>query len=321
MPTSVQFRKARRQQCKAAIMIEGLSGKGKSGLAIAIAMALANKDASKIYIIDTENRSIDLYVGLTLHTGDKILDDSLNTANLTVEDGFNPRSYAALRDAAIAQGGTVVIMDSISHAWQYKGGILDMVSTINNKGYQNKYAAWGDKEVAAEKACLMDLIRNDKVHIITTVRVKEKMEIVPDENGKNTIKSLGEQQIQMPDLKYEPDLVLSMVAPGNDDPPRPPKVKVVKSRYAILKPDEEYAMTSEMLEQLRAYLAEGADPAELLEKQRQDIIAAIKEFINEDKDRRAPMWEAIKENAGHKGTKLNDLSLKELKPMFGMLVS
>ena len=52
-----QFRKATRVQCKLSCAIEGLSGSGKSGLALAIARAFADWD--KIYAVDTENKSLD----------------------------------------------------------------------------------------------------------------------------------------------------------------------------------------------------------------------------------------------------------------------
>ena len=63
----LSFRDATRQQAKASILIEGLSGRGKSGLALMLAYALAGKDWTKVYAIDTENRSLDLFEGLTMN--------------------------------------------------------------------------------------------------------------------------------------------------------------------------------------------------------------------------------------------------------------
>ena len=57
---ATQFRKAQRQKVKASIMIEGLQGSGKSGLALAIASVLASSQ-DKIFAIDTENKSLDLF--------------------------------------------------------------------------------------------------------------------------------------------------------------------------------------------------------------------------------------------------------------------
>ena len=55
-----QFQEATREQSKASILIEGLSGKGKSGLALILAYYLAGEDWSKVFDIDTENNSVNL---------------------------------------------------------------------------------------------------------------------------------------------------------------------------------------------------------------------------------------------------------------------
>ena len=61
-----QFEEATREQSKASILIEGLSGKGKSGLALLLGYYLAGKDFSKVFDIDTENNSVNLFVGIEL---------------------------------------------------------------------------------------------------------------------------------------------------------------------------------------------------------------------------------------------------------------
>lgn len=319
MPTPQKFRTAQRLQCKASIQLQGLSGKGKSGAALAIADALAQHDWPSIYCIDTENRSLDLYAGLLLHTGEHV--GPFNVVDLTAEDGFRPSDYASLRELAIANGAKVVIMDSISHMWQYKGGVLDMVSTITAKlPSGNKYVAWGDKDVVAEKNKIFDLIRSRFVHTITTVRVKEKMEITKNDEGRSELKSLGEQQLQMPDLKYEPDLVLTMLTPGDGDKRRPPRVQVAKSRYAIFKTDEEYELSEKILAQLREYLEEGTSPEELLQKQHADYIQGVTDYLKADPARQ-PMWKLLKEQAGLGDTKLSEIPLPTLKILFGQLVN
>ena len=78
------FRKAARQKLTASIMIEGLQGSGKSGLALLIARALTD-DWNKIYAIDTENRSLDLFEGIKMNTGDPF--GEFNKVDLTIEDG------------------------------------------------------------------------------------------------------------------------------------------------------------------------------------------------------------------------------------------
>ena len=133
------------------------------------------------------------------------------------------------------------------------------------------------------------------------------------------MESLGEQQIQQADLKYEPDLVLHMIHAGNGTTVHP-KAEVIKSRYAILQTGETYEFTPELCIQLRVYLEEGADPQELLEAQRQDYVTAIKEHLDNHPNARA-IWGVMKDDAGFKETKLDDIPLTPLKQLFTNLTT
>ena len=315
------FETAKREQCKASILVEGLSGRGKSGLALILGYGLAGKDWTKVFHIDTENNSAKLFAGIDSSLGNAF--DGFKVGNLTEDVGFKPSNYIAFRESAKRAGAKVVIKDSISHAWQYKGGILDLVAiakTKNTHYAKDKYAAWGDEEVVKEKNELIQLIRDKDVHIITTVRVKEKMEYVPGVDG-NTLKSMGDQQIQQADLKYEPDLVLHMLKPGSakNGVITHPVAKVTKSRYAILEVDQEYEFTPALIDQIRSYLEEGADPKEILEHQRQDYIKAVKETLD-NKPGLKPIWLVLKKDAGHDKTKLEDMPLDILKGLFIKLI-
>ena len=308
-----KFRKVERQKVKASIMIEGLQGTGKSGLALAIAKVLS-KDWSKIYAIDTENQSLDLFDGIKLSTGEEVKD--FNKVDLTVDDGFAPSNYMKLREAAIADGAEVVIMDSISHMWNRKGGLLDKVSEAQAQGLDS-YRSWGTDENRKEKELIFDLVRSPKAHIITTVRDKEKFGMEFDETrGKNKVVSLGEQQVQQEGLKYEPDLVLRMISAGAPDGTAP-VAEVLKSRYTILRVGEEYAFTAELLEQLRQYLAEGADPETILKAQKEEVMKAIKEYCTTPA--RKSIWKSLKESAGFNG-KLEDMPLETMKQLYRQLM-
>ena len=309
-----KFRKVERQKVKASIMIEGLQGTGKSGLALAIAKVLS-KDWSKIYAIDTENQSLDLFDGIKLSTGEEVKD--FNKVDLTVDDGFAPSNYMKLREAAIADGAEVVIMDSISHMWNRKGGLLDKVSEAQAQGLDS-YSSWGIDENRKEKELIFDLVRSPKAHIITTVRDKEKFGMEFDETrGKNKVVSLGEQQVQQEGLKYEPDLVLRMISAGAPDGTAP-VAEVLKSRYTILRVGEEYEFTAELLEQLRQYLAEGADPETILKAQKEEVMKAIKEYCTTPA--RKSIWKSLKESAGFNG-KLEDMPLETMKQLYRQLIA
>lgn len=306
------FRKAARQKLKASIMIEGLQGSGKSGLALLIAKALTS-DWDKIYAIDTENKSLDLFQGIKMNTGETFGD--FNKVDLTMADGYAPSNYLALRDAAVSAGADVIIMDSISHMWNRKGGLLDLVAEAQASGLDN-YRSWGTDKNRKEKELLSDLVRCSDAHMITTVRTKEKFGMEFDETkGKNKVVSLGEQQVQQDGLKYEPDLVLRMVSPGNMDGTNP-VVEVLKSRYAILRTGDEYEITAELLGQLRGYLEEGVDPEEIFKAQREEVIKQIKEYCNNAT--RKSVWKSLKESSGFDG-KLEDMPLDLMKDLYRRL--
>lgn len=312
-----QFREATRMQAKASIMIEGLSGKGKSGLALMLAYGLADQDWGAVYAVDTENRSLDLFRGITAHIG--LPFGAFKKLDILPSHGYAPTNYLAAYASAIASGAKVVIGDSISHMWQQSGGVLDLVSKVQAQNTKlNKWTAWGDPVIVAQKNAIYECIRNSEVHVITTVRVKEKFDLV-EENGKKEMKSLGEQQLAMPDIKFEPDLVLSMVKAGRMNG-QPPVAKVVKSRYAIFTEGEEYAFTADLIKQLRDYLAEGVDPAVLLEQQRLAYVTEITNLLNSDPSA-ATMWPIMKDRAGHKETPIGEMDLNTLRQLFSQLVS
>lgn len=312
---ATQFRKAQRQKVKASIMIEGLQGSGKSGLALAIASVLASSQ-DKIFAIDTENKSLDLFSDYKLHTGVKL--ENFNKADITKEDGYAPSNYDALRTAAINAGAEVLVMDSISHMWNRKGGLLDTVAEAQATGL-DQYRSWGTEKNRTEKELIFDLIRSDKLHTIVTVRSKEKFGMELDEaKGKNKVVSLGEQQIQQEGLKYEPDLVIRMLSPG-DTKGKNPVGLILKSRYPIFTVDTEYEFTPEILQQLKSYLEEGVDPDVLIEQQKKDYIKAIKEYCAGSQAKKS-IWANLKEQEGYTG-KIEDIPLEVLKILYRKLVS
>lgn len=317
MAIIAKFRDAARMQCRASVLIEGLSGRGKTGLALALSHALVG-DWEKIAAVDTENNSMPLYCGVKLHNGQVV--GQFKVGDLTADDGFSPSHYHAFRQLALESGMEALICDSISHMWQYKGGILDLVTQAQRKDPRlNKYTAWGTPEIVQEKNMIMDLIRHPKLHCINTVRVKEKMEFITGDDGKTGLKSLGEQQIVMPDLKYEPDLVLSMQQPGTKDG-SPPVVKVIKSRYPPFVVDEVYRMTDNMMHQLKLFLEEGTSPEELEQMQQQEYIEAITQVLDSNTSAKT-IWPALKKQAGEDKTALKDIPLSKLKLLFSQLMA
>ena len=108
------FHTVERAGAKASILIEGLSGRGKSGLALQLGYYLADKDWTKVFDIDTENNSVNLYDGLQCSAGMKF--ENFQHCNFTPDLKYKPSHYEAIKESAIQSGAEVVINDSISNA-------------------------------------------------------------------------------------------------------------------------------------------------------------------------------------------------------------
>ena len=301
--------KAKRMQSKASIVIEGLAGSGKSGVALLIAHALSSS-WDKVWCVDTENKSLDLFEELNLSDGSKC--EPFTKVDLTADYGYTPSTFLALRDQAIADGAEAFVIDSTSHSWVGKGGVLEVVNKLENENSKlNKFNAWGQQEVMDEKSNLAAMLRDPRVHCISTVRLKEKFDLVPGEG----IKSRGECQVMQGDMKYEPDLLLRMVRPGSPDG-EPPVVEVMKTRYAFLRLGQQYEVTASLLTQFKSYLGEGADPAELEAQQKEDLIVSITDILKNNKTKQMAWAMFKKSNKLDDTTKLANLSLTQLNVFY-----
>lgn len=297
-----QIQKAKREQLKGSIVCEGLQGSGKSVAALMLAYALAEGELADgqnvddlVGAVDTENRSLNLLVGRTFD-GCKIGE----FMKIDFNDNFSPQNFKLAQEALIKAGAKAIVIDSYTHMWAREGGVLDTVSAAQ-ANQSNKYTAWGKDEVREGKELVFRLIRNPHAHIIGTVRLKEKQEIA---DGK--IISLGEQQIMQDGFKYEPDLVLRFTGNGN--------YEVMKSRYELFPVGETGVLTMELCRNLAAYLQEGIDPNELLEKQRLDMLHSLQETVQTNGT--AQMLFNTLMNSEHPGVKASELSLDVLKTIY-----
>lgn len=310
-----QFRDAERSQSKACILLTGTTGKGKSGLGLLLAYFLAKKEWQKLYAIDTEKRSLDLFQDVKAHTGDVVY-GRFKKLDLTAADGYRPSHYLASINYAIAAGADAMFVDSISHMWLQKGGMLQLKEETIRKsgGALNNWTAWGTEEMIAEKNCILECIRNEDIHLISTGRMKMKRTLV---DGKMV--ELGMELQQMPDLEFEFDLVLDMVSPGNSDG-TPPRAKVTKTRYDIFTKDVVYDFTDELMGQIVEYLNTGVDIAELHERQRLERIAGLKLFLDSNASA-AAIYPSIKEQLGFKDTPLDELKLAQVRELSQVMMS
>ena len=308
---NVNFEDAERKQSKASIVIQGLSGSGKTGLALMLARCLTD-DWSTVYCLDSENRSMDLFEGITLSNGEKCT--KFKKFDLTEDDGYAPSNYIDVRDAAVKAGATVFIQDSTTQAWSGKGGVLDLVASVDSSNTKN-ISSWNDPTVVVEKQILGSRMwRDTRCHMISTVRMKEKIGFTED----NKVIKVGEQPIMQDQVKYEPDLIIHMVKAGTPDGDAPIGT-IEKSRYAILRVGETYSFTEDLCKQIKEYLDEGAAPEVLLERQKNNMVTSVSDLLSKDKTKVIP-FKMFKKNHGYADdAKLTDMNLEDLNKLYKLL--
>lgn len=184
------FKKANKEQIKLRLALTGAAGSGKTFSALSIASCLGERVA----IIDTEHSSANRYADLF----------DFETCQLT---NFHPHNYIQAIKAASSSGFDLLIIDSFSHAWQGKGGILEIVE--NSK---NTFTAW--KDVQRLERALIETILSSPMHIIVTMRTKTEwvMEEYTKKNGEKRTnpKKVGTAPIQSQGVDYEFDIVGEM---------------------------------------------------------------------------------------------------------------
>lgn len=194
----VQIRKARRSATKLRLLLNGPSGSGKTygGLLVAKGMG-----CQRVIVIDTEQGSSDLY--------DSLLD--FDVIDLTPP--FTPEAYIEAIDAAEKAGADCIIVDSISHEWNGKGGCLELVDEVARAKFKgNTWSAWS--ELTPRHRAFIDRMLRSSAHIIATARSKTETAQV-DDHGRKKVVKLGMRVESRDGVEYEFTLCLDIVHDGH----------------------------------------------------------------------------------------------------------
>lgn len=180
-----------------AAFILGLTGPSRSGKtysALRIAMGMTDGDPSKIAVLDTERGRAGLYIqrfGQFLHC--------------VMEPPFSYARYAEAIDAAADQGARVLIVDSLSHAHEGEGGLLEqheeeldrMAGQDWNRRKRMTFTAWIKPK--RELTRFVHSILRARVPMVFCFRAKEKLKIVA---GADPI-ALGYRAICSDEITFE----------------------------------------------------------------------------------------------------------------------
>ena len=189
--TDNPFSKATRSAARLRLSIIGPSGSGKTYSALGIAEGLG----SKVAVIDTEHGTASKYA-------DRFQFDVFELAS------FEPARFIQAIALAEEHGYDVIVIDSLSHAWAGKGGILEMVDQIRGTNERAGFSAWGKATPVQNR--LVESILSSRCHIIATIRSKQGHIQEVGADGRTTIKKVGLQPVQRDDLEYEFDIVGEM---------------------------------------------------------------------------------------------------------------
>lgn len=179
----MQLRKATRQKAKIRLGLSAVSGGGKTYSALLIAFGICN-DWNKVVVIDTENNSADLYA----HMGEYSV--------LPLSAPYAPENYIKAIKECEAAGMEVIIIDSITHEWEGKGGCLQIQEQLGGK-----YQDWA--KVTPRHQAFIDSILQSKCHVITTVRRKQDYEMTKDGSGKMKVEKAGLKEVTREGFEYE----------------------------------------------------------------------------------------------------------------------
>lgn len=229
---TVQFKRATRLQAKLRLGLIGPAGSGKTMTALRIAAGLGGKLA----VIDTERGSASLYMGERGIEFDVIELDSYEVEHFI--EGIK----------AAADGGySTLVIDSLSHAWAGKGGILEFVDKAGKRSQGGgNFGAWRD--ATPRHNALVDAILGAPLHVICTLRSKVEY-VVENVNGRNQVRKVGMQPVQRDGLEYE-FTVVGDVTQDHD-------LVVTKTRAAFLKDAVIREAGEDLGKQLAGWLATG----------------------------------------------------------------
>jgi len=225
------FKKATKAAAKLRLGLIGPAGSGKTMTALRVAHGLGGRVA----VIDTERGSASLY------SGERGLDfDVLEL------DSYEAEKFIQAIAQAEQAGYDVLIIDSLSHAWAGKGGILEFVDKAAKRSGGGSFSGWRDATPLHNQ--LVDAILGAKLHIICTLRSKVE-HVIEQVNGRTQVRKVGLQPVQRDGLEYEFTVV--------GDVTQDHELIVTKTRAAWLKDQIIREAGEELGKQLAAWLNDG----------------------------------------------------------------
>lgn len=183
------FVKATKRNATIKMALTGPSGSGKTYSALLLAKGLGGRTA----LLDTEYGSASLYSDIF----------DFDTWDEEDPSGFPPEYFIRVIKEAEAAGYNNLIIDSLTHEWNGRGGVLELLDSLTRTKYKgNSFIAWS--ELTPRHTKLIETIVGSKMNIIATMRSKTEYVLNKDEkSGKQLPQKVGVGTIQRDGVDYE----------------------------------------------------------------------------------------------------------------------
>lgn len=250
------FKKAVKSQSKLRAALFGPSGSGKTYTALSVASGMGGK----IALIDSERKTAAKYA-------DRFNFDTVDLDKKNIDE------YVQYIKEAAKQGYDVLIIDSLSHAWQQLIETVDKLANAKYKG--NSWSAWS--EGTPEQRKLVDAIVSYPGHVIATMRSKTEWQTSTGENGKSRPVRVGLSPEQGKGIEYEFDILFEISPEHN--------AHIIKDRtgkfqdMVIEKPGKDFG--KELIDWLNEGEARETKEPEKKAEPEKTLLEKHKELLNE----------------------------------------
>ncbi|MGL5065211.1 MAG: AAA family ATPase [Microcoleus sp.] len=248
----MEIKRAERKKAKLRIGLFGPSGSGKTTGALRLAHGLCG-DWTKICVIDTEHQSASLYADMGEYNV------------LELEAPYSPERYIQAIEAAQNAGMEVIIIDSITHEWGGKGGVLEIHEQVTRSSPSgNSYTAWS--KVTPRHNAFIDVILSSKCHVICCSRTKDEVVMTTNSKGKESPQKVGLKAVTRDGFDYEMTLCFDVSITH--------QVTASKDRTRLYMDQPDLTLTEASGEELAKWADSGTEDLAPQPGEREQIMAA-----------------------------------------------
>ena len=218
----MSFIKAVKGKKPVRVVLGGPSGAGKTYTALTFAKYLASITKKPTAAIDTEHFRMSLYA------------DKFDFEVDDVDPPFNPQLLIDNIHNAEKEGYGQLIVDSSTHYYNGKGGLLEIVSDAAKSKYGgNIYAGWAVGTPLQD--ALIDAIIRSPLHMIFCTRAKQGY-AETEKNNRKVYEKVGMELQQRDGFEFDFDFVLMMDMDNNATVDK--GMGYVSTGMYVKKPDE-----------------------------------------------------------------------------------